>query len=732
MSTESPNITVEDEVKESIKRIRSFPANPTISRRWSSCGLGEPPSELWKGLDPGSSVPRRRRTLQGTNTAADVLSAFRAKLTTRILSAHQQETPTMITLRRASAVLNTVAQRQVDELNGNWPLVAPGPDDWQNLHSKVPVAAYLISPDEISALEKLIKKTFADGTPCERSGADMEAQPERVIVKDNTGKKRGSEAGSRASTDKLARRGESPADVAVTVVDVHTVVKSPHHSRRRGSFVTQISRKSSIVSTMLSKKSIHEIIWQDDGSPASVRSSVWNISFDPKKNNLATWSSNSFRRDSDKVVVSFQRQLSSSSSRRASRALRKATMPLVFRPVWDSPPKRTSPPKTPTSRSLHGNFQSAQKNKETLDILPFPGKLAPAAMDEELAKGSEVEDVVSFPPLPQRHSTSDWLVPLPDINTPAAEVPVISLFAPSAHASLDASAGQEDKNGPQDLYSLGVDVTLPQSRTAPTTPQNKLNFWGREDGRAATDTARRQSSVHEALSRTAGTPSSGAVSPRNVEPAPVIKRTSNTKLGSALGISGSAKRKGSRVEHIRIMEAALQKPTSRHTWVKPRKDSGYPGAALPISSDEEDHTESEDDTRSHSHSRISGEGPSPNESSPERQPSFGPEALRGKSVVLQLPTALKEKAKEGVEKIKDLASKQWDDREAHRKEERTRMPKEQTPQPVKHDLAGIFHSMTGARKSDNAGSNCDETCQAHECGKTPEVEKRNPSVDWIG
>lgn len=284
------------EVARSIKRIRSFPATPAISRRWSSTGLDDDGSPR----SSGGASRLRRSTISGTDSAADALSAVRAKLTRRAASIRQMETPTVVTLRRASAVLDTVAQRRVCDMSDD-PRTAPtrrASGLESDAQPPAQVAAYLITREEMNGLADLVQRTFADGTLREMSGESADAAGGK-------GKARAGSVPARIMSCAGAGPLKSvPADVAVTVADVHTMARSaPASSARKASSRSQGSRKSSIVSAVLpARKSIHEIVWGDDGAPQSLRSSTWRragfVDAGGDGPPVATcWSSDSFRRE---------------------------------------------------------------------------------------------------------------------------------------------------------------------------------------------------------------------------------------------------------------------------------------------------------------------------------------------------------------------------------------------------------------------------------------------------
>lgn len=549
-----------DDVKQSIDRMRSMPVTPTISRIWSSTGLDR--DAITRGAREDHHYgTEKRRTILSTDRGAEALTAIKKRLTRRDIYAHKMETPTIITLRRASAVLGTVAQRQMSMTGDPTPKLR---DAWEQASSEVPPAAYLVTTDEVHTLASLIRRTFADGTP-QASSMMLE-----TVSEDDTKPRK-----NKLRSASLIRRGKPqperkfPANVATTVADAHSFNRFSSFSRK-GSFMSQMSRKTSIVSTMLTRQSVHEIIWMDDGTPQSLRSSTWNLHHDPLKNDVATWSSNSFRRESGERGIAVTENPDTQASSGPNSPGKKSARPPTFKPVFNDTPKFKKKFESKYSHPPHWK-------KGSMYELPFPGVL-PQVDDGPIPRGMLIliDDVVSFPPLPRRHSTSEWQVPPTDINTPLEtpdqEVLNISLrHASNAHSvpvKYDSNSDIDDENK---LYRYGIDATIRPSvsRTSATVPMIKTTLWG-------SDVLATSPHISPLRRRSSFIP----------VPNMLKKQTSNTKLGSAIGASSGAPRRSStRAEHVRIVTTELEKERGKEPWRKARNDSGYPGLAPP-SSDE--------------------------------------------------------------------------------------------------------------------------------------------------
>ena len=668
-----------DDVKQSIDRMRSMPITPSISRRWSSTGLDRDAITRGAGEDHHYG-PERRRTIPSTDRGAEALTAIKERLTRRDIYAHQMETPTIITLRRASAVLGTVAQRQMSMTGDPTPTL---PDAWEQASSEVPLAAYLITADEIHTLASLIRRTFADGTP-QASSMTLE-----TVKEDDTKLRK-----DKSRSASLIRRGKAeperkfPANVAITVADVHSLNRSSSFSRK-GSFMSQMSRKTSIVSTMLARKSVHEIIWEDDGTPQSLRSSTWNLHHDPLKNDVATWSSNAFRRESGELGVSVTEKPDTPASSGATTPGKKSPRPPTFKPVFNDTSKFKKKFESKYSHPPHWK-------KGSMYELPFPGVL-PQADDGPMPQGMPIliDDVVSFPPLPQRHSTSEWQVPPTDINTPwetpDQEVPDIFLRHPSnAHSvpvKYDSDSDGDDENK---LYRYGIDATIKPSvsrisATAPTTPAPmiKTTLWGSDVTATSPQVSplRRRSSLIPI-------------------PNMLKKQTSNTKLGSAIGASSGARRRSStRAEHIRIVTAQLEKERGKEPWRKARKDSGYPGLAPPSSDEGSDM------------SGGSGEEENAaNELDSLLQKDKGKE--KGKTgMVLQLPSSIRKKAATIKKLVGSRLTEETED-EVERERQQWREEKARSPSPARK-----IPEFKALRKPVEKNQRCGKAdCSRSSCG----------------
>jgi hypothetical protein len=663
---------VSDQVTESLSKSQIFPATPKTSRRWSSTGIDD---AIISSTEPdGSSNVERRKTISLDTSGSDALIAVKARLAQRSKSdASRRDCPTIITLRRASAILDTVAQRQtsVDFISlpqANTAEVTP--PDWQQLQPHVPIITYLTSHDEIKGLFDVIRTSFADGTPLRTSPL---TSPRKE--KPDTGSAPKTPLKKHITFRQVSLQKSWFPDVAVTVADVHIFAKHSPPADRRGSFMSQISRKSSIITSMLARKSIHEIIWEEDGAPRSLISSTWSNGSNARDSIPYIWSTTSHN-DSNDLRQKDLADTTSASSQISS------TSPPLFMTVFEDNHKEpaASPLKPESECSSH-----------------FPGKLP----DFEKAVPQFVpDDVVSFPPLPTRNSTSEWISPLPDMASPMAT----SLEVEVPEEALDLPTPTDQGRS---LYSYGIDATSGFLRPEhPKTPSHQLvasptlpSLFEESTLFKVTFTDRFEEPHRMGRRRSS-----------NIIDAPVIRERAGKKatFGSSIGMSTKIRRRSSpRIDHIRIEHANVEIVEGRAPWKKPRKDSGYPSGALRslvADTDEDEHMEEH------------------TEEAEELEESFEPDAER--SLRSSPGTTKPKSSSEILRKLEEKVIK-----ETTRQKGRIQLLEERTPMLTVRDQVGIYAAMTGARKARSSRSDeCTSECHAHNCREETSGQ-RNPSVD---
>ncbi len=253
-------------------------------------------------------------------------------------------------------------------------------------------------------------------------------------------------------------------------------------------------------------------------------------------------------------------------------------------------------------------------------------------------------DVVSFPPLPARKFTSDWISPLPDMSAPASD---------DRKCLYDAGVDAQVGSGFKDLKSplLHVNGQAAPAKSAEQHPNPTSPYSEFHKSKESTNL------LHP------------LVSPRLGDP---------FKVGNALGCSSGARRKSStQSARLRISDEALEHHfrEDQTSWVKPRKDSGWPAPKSP--------SPEELDSRKSSHA-----------SPPPVMQTHG-------------------QVNKGMIKHED----------------RFDVIKGLTPLLPEADHSGIYAALTGTQA---VKADCGPNCQLkHACGNTP-IDSRNPSTDWIG
>lgn len=675
--------------KPSVSSISSFPvaepAEPIVSRRWSSTAFDQTTvldvSILQFGHGGKHYHAPRRVTLPRQTPSKAAYSAIKSKLS---CSRHhspprtvQMDTPSVITLRRASAVLGTYKRSAVTSIPENQ--VPRAGKKSSKPKMKTGGTAYMIHESEVDNLANLIQRTFSlTRQRHEKRSSDSEVPCDDFCTSRQPHKKAVGKRYRALSFDhgKLEPRLTAPANTAYTITEVHVRSLSPTPpgtnstaSRlsppdwsRRESVLSHISgsRRSSIVSSMQSKQSVHEIIWEEDGRPQHLRSSTWKCGGPgkiPEQRSVATWS-NSVPRVDELIPFDPSAELSSYNS--GTSTPKPLQQRPTFRSVW-------------SERSGNSNNQSRRISGT------WPGALSLADRQE-----TPIDDVISFPPLPKRNSTSDWQVPLPDDSlttsgeSSTVKIPVISLHKPSTeegdNSDDDEGEREDEQEQRRNLYKLGIDasfgsISAPSpsvkriAHTAPTTPAAGLRhtFWGGGDaspsrspreggggspnplfGYGAQDQRRRSSAV---LGADVG------VIPRGNPLHRAVSAGKGAKMvGAAIGVSSHARRKSSgRVLSIladdggegdkeeaviKIVTPKIKKDRNK-PWRKVRKDSAYPSLIKGPSQER-----SEDGSVSGSNSDVSEQD--------ERQSLMAKwherqDRKSGGGMTLQLPTGGKKK-----------------------------------------------------------------------------------------
>jgi hypothetical protein len=457
---------------------RGRPVPPLLTRRWSSVEIGahQVPlrSKLPAGLttsEPKATPPAHHDQFTSKNLGGryrsstftrgaidhDIVRAVREKLTLRQvlhrqLQPPQLETPASITLRRASPVI-------MSETSG---ASTPLANQYVNILSRRPSAAYLITSKDIDSITELIE-------------ANLQREAEARISLQGSTRRGSSQSGSShtpisnlsTKTPSMNSRGNLSSNVSsngllvgsrISVPEVQPVGSSSNSPMDYLQISTAGKKRSAIRAD--SQNSVHEVIWEggrdspqsassiadeddqrrvpfcvsssESGTPHRLNSTEderttrdKGNAFDPAnaRASINEWSWRSSGIDIAVVITS------DSDSPDTAPAPKPIKSPIPSRPFF---PHTAYPP-------LVSRERTSPKPK------PFPR----AAISDDKQK-----DVISFPALPRKR-TDDWYQPLPEMQT--SPLPTIS----------------------KSLYDLGIDANAGDSGSRTVTPKASTISWVR-------------------------------------------------------------------------------------------------------------------------------------------------------------------------------------------------------------------------------------------------------------
>lgn len=686
------------------------PAPPVVSRRWSSVEIGTHQSGLnlpsnkrpslsraTTGLFPMSSqsaslkvtavqlpeVSGQKNTLTHKNLRKqnrgpkfargtadyDIVRAIRERLTVRKVGSDQSEPrvepPFSITLRRASGTSATSGKNVIDkDYSGSSDTTTALAEIQDNPRQTESPTAYLITSEDIDSITELIAanlkrkyKSSRATTPSSRNTRSL-SNSSRGFIPSNLS------AAESSIADTEVPRSDARSRTQTDYLEVRTVKSGSH----------------SLVRTE-SKKSLHEVIWKGGGASTGSFNSAPSHE-EPKSMAMCDTSSEpatspEISSEGEKAPVKYKGDAFDPNNARASISEWSWRLPHNEAPrivtsseseSADLTQKTTKSPSTP-SRPLIRSVESYSKERVLPRVKPFPRY---AASHEQL------QDVVSFPPLSTRKTTSEWFSPLPEIE----------LASPLATPPLATS---------RSLYDLGVDVNVGPSGTA--TPTAPFTSWVRsaEISRAPSPSIEFKAnysigSNKATLSRDGGSRRQSLVrfevdgSRRRSVVRPHPKASSrvseSSKMGSSIGNYSGERRRSSvpRIQRVRtidnIHKGEHETPPSR--W---RPPSICPPRL--------------------SMSQVSG-------SPAEAEPGQTEESMFDK--VPEILTRLQRSRSSFTDRVSLIEAR--------------------SPQLPKPDRAGIYGAITGTLRRSIAVP-CETDTSEHVCDDCSEYP-RSPSVDWIG
>lgn len=654
-----------------LPRLRSDPALPVVTRRWSSVEVGYHQIRLASTLPahsvastPGNLVPEneciprrlsrpyRSSTFTSGAIDHDIVRTVRERLTFREMPSTHIQTPATITLRRASGASGTVdtltevlTPKNGPETGGTTPRPYP-----RSQADRETDTAYLITRKEIDSITELIEANLRRNY---RSHNCISAHPPDTPPR----------ARLPAFTLKgMVPKSPSPSESTVTIMQAKSSrSRTPDNLDHLQVTATPQTRPRELSRTA-SQQSTHEIIWEAGGSRHSMRGSPSSMSSLENGERRRFLASNSSSPQETVNVTPHQPKIKPLESPRLtdksgafdpnnarasisewSWRLPPAEIPLIvtssdsdsndLTPASDVPP--AAKPRVPIRSVV-----SAPEVPKT------SAKGKARAFVRQAVSSPEIEDVVSFPPLPPRKTTNDWYSPLPDIVSSPPKCPSI-----------------------RSLYDEGIDATRVVPIHSPASKPQRLPFLPLTDAPSPLpspciefnpDYDLRPKSLIKAHPHT---------------PARV---GSQSAMGSSIGASSGERRRSSArlgLQRVQTIDN-IHKGQRAGTWTRNRPPSICPPPKTPSP------TELEDDSDNSIHT--------------------------GRSA--KIGSALGERPR-----LKSLK------------------PVKGPPVP-KVDKAGIYGKITGTVRSAlglNAEDCKDECPPRHDCDDCA-MDPRNPSVDWIG
>jgi hypothetical protein len=575
-----------------IDGLRVTPAPPLVTRRWSSVEIGthqtHPPSAMTKGSPASAPEPGAHGNSPRINPAPlsqchrsstftcgvrdhDIVLAIREKLTTRKLPSTQLQTqlqtPATITLRRASS---TGGVTEITEINPATAMMSPdalsgGTTPLANpcfqFHHRRPPATYLITSSDIDSITELIEANIRRKF---QSQSRVDLPPPSLTPPTPYGTRIPT-----VTTKGLVPITSSPAESAVTVAEVQRSCSKPQDPLNYLQ-VSPAHRTKKTISRKYSQKSMHEVIWEGSLSPQNTGSMTEQECFkSPSRSNCSS-------------QPGTPRTPDSTACPNPSTASRSTLLPMDKGVPFDPCNARDSISewswRCPRGEDAEISVvvTSDSESNEMTPSVQTPPTARPTISDPQVQASpktkpsprsvildTQLSDVVSFPPLPARRTTSDWYSPLPDIETP-----------------LPLSERRS-------LYDIGIDVTCSPPSSKPTILTVDQNPWVRsaqvlspEPSRAPTRSIRSDYEIRrKSVIRT--------------HPKAPARVGESSAMGSSVGASSRERRRSSTkslkgIRHVRTID---NKPERPGTWIKRRPPSICPPPKTPSPSEMDDDEE---------------------------------------------------------------------------------------------------------------------------------------------
>ena len=554
-----------------LPRLRSDPAPPVVTRRWSSVEIGSHQIHLASTLpvqsvslsagkhtrDDDLFIPRRLSRPYRSSTFTlgaidhDIVRTVREKLTLRKVPSTHLQIPATITLRRASGTGASTAMELLTPGSGlDMGGTTPRPDPISQADREADTA-YLITKKEIDSIAELIEANLRRKfRPHNRISAHSPATSTSPIKSPTF------------TLNGMVPETPSSANSAVTITPARASRLQIQENLDYLQLTSMSQARPRGLSRTMSQKSTHEVIWEARDS--SMRGSPNGMSSPDNRERQRSSTSNS---SSQLEIIDDMtprqpkiKQLDSPQRLDKTRAFDpNNARESITDWSWRLPP--TEIPLIVTSDSESNDFSvqsevrlKAKSNLSMRSVASAPdGRKGPAkgkarTCTRPAISSPDIEDVVSFPPLRPRKSTNDWYSPLPDLGSSAPPSP-----------------------GSQSLYGEGIDATgavpvigpkpmthafLPLTET-PRSPSPAIDF--------DPDYNLRRKSLVKAHPHT---------------PACV---GSQSTMGSSIGVGSGERRKSSVRPGLQRVQTIdnIQKGKRAGTWTRNRPPSVCPPPKTP-------------------------------------------------------------------------------------------------------------------------------------------------------
>ncbi|KFY11775.1 hypothetical protein V492_04270 [Pseudogymnoascus sp. VKM F-4246] len=450
---------------------------------------------------------------------------------------HQMEVPTIVTLRRAIAVLNILIQPGINAFSADMNNSAILREYRRSIRSMALPSEYLITSEEIKSLTTQIGRRFIAPTP--RQTALVRNRS--LIGPGWKGNVKKSSSGSVAWFGAPRKTLQSRA--ALSVSNIHTASKSILSHERRSHFVSHVAQRTSIISMLMTGKSLHELAWEDDGKSQNLFSSTWTLATNLAQGDLAAWSRNSYRTDPN--PASIEDKTSSYGGGTAITGIKR-----TFKTAWEHQSKKASDTLYDINKSL------------TLSEVKIP---------------SYVTQQFSIC-IPKPISDGVWLPPISTFKAPLVEIPAANLrpsvLDPSPtdriwkdyHVALNTQPKHPLLGSP-----VGNDPGKPELAAPATILKPKPSLWGLST-RSLVRVPVGSRTTPSLWSSDVAASGQMTVTGRNRDPTAestpkLWKRASARRLRSALGMgSGESWRRVAGVENMKDAEVMTKGADDRIPW----------------------------------------------------------------------------------------------------------------------------------------------------------------------